>query len=90
MNNIKNIGIAKNILLKYTKIPKKVDIKKLKDEIYDSIDKKENLVDLCKNVVNENLNKDVSIHFCLVSVLHLANEKNLLIEGEGNFVTLEK
>ncbi|KAM0686102.1 hypothetical protein COBT_002679 [Conglomerata obtusa] len=88
MNNIKNISVAKRILLKYTRVPKKIDIKKLKEEIYERIEKEEELINLCGEVMNND--KEISLQFCLVSVLHLANEKNLKIIGDGHEFVLRK
>lgn len=90
LNNIKDIKIAKNILTNFTKVPKKVDISKLKQVIYDSLCEKNSLEKVCKDAIKNSKNKDVSIHYCLVSLLHLANEKNVKIENSGKEFVIKR
>ncbi|KAM0676772.1 hypothetical protein BDAP_002684 [Binucleata daphniae] len=90
LNNVKNLSVAKNILNNFTKVPKKVDIAKLKEEMYDSLQDTNNLETICKNAIVNSKNDDVSIHYCLVSLLHLANEKNVKIESTGKEFVIKK
>ncbi|WUR05080.1 condensin complex subunit 2 (CND2) [Vairimorpha necatrix] len=73
---------------------KKVDIKKLKNNILTDIktNKNSKLSDICKNVpkmYDAKEKKDISIHFCIVSLLHVANEKNLELVQMGNDVIIK-
>lgn len=80
-------------LLPFRRIPKKVDIKRLKENIFDSVKKahRTNLTSLFREMptfYDENEAKDISIHFCLVSLLHLANEKGIQLKHVGNNVEI--
>lgn len=86
--NVQSNELSRNLFKKCAKIQKRVDIKKLKDDIYKNIEDENtmNIVDVCDKLVGE----DVSIHYCIVSLLHLANEKNVLIEENGSEVKIKK
>ncbi|ORX96251.1 barren [Basidiobolus meristosporus CBS 931.73] len=90
--------------LNYAKTAKKVDVKKLKDNIWkelvtdestevpDSEDLEERKVEgtqrftdvmtNLKQVYPENKMQDISVSFCFICLLHLANEKNLEITSD--------
>ncbi|KAF5140303.1 condensin complex component cnd2 [Vairimorpha ceranae] len=73
---------------------KKVDIKKLKNNIISNLTKSKSskLSEICKNVPNmydTKEKKDISIHFCIVSLLHVANEKNLELIQKDNDIIIE-
>lgn len=71
-------------ILPYRKTQKRVDIKKLKDNIYNTVEKSQkstlsSLFHQIPKIYSENESKDISIHYCIISLLHLANERNLHI-----------
>lgn len=78
--------------LKYTKIAKKVDIKKLKDNVEKTIQtKKSSIMDIFNEIpkfypVKES--NDISIHYCLISLLHLANERGFDLQNQGNDIII--
>ncbi|KAJ3154952.1 hypothetical protein HDU86_004471 [Geranomyces michiganensis] len=101
---------VKAVPLSYARVAKKVDVKKLKDNIWRGLtsDSKEHRaepddddssgndtrvvagVKTLKEVVAtldtyypEKKRKDISVAFCFICVLHLANEKNLRVVGSG-------
>ncbi|KAK6089432.1 hypothetical protein P3W45_001569 [Vairimorpha bombi] len=81
----------KEVLLPFRREQKKVDIKKLKSNIITNIKNKKNskLSDLCKEVPKMydcKEGSDISIHFCIVSLLHIANERNLELVQRDNDV----
>jgi len=64
--------------MKFTKVAKRIDIKKLKENVGMSIQaQKLSLKEIYKDVSCRYSQKeagDISVHFCLISLLHLANE----------------
>lgn len=77
--------------LKFTKIAKKVDIKKLKENVEKTIEKKSTIKEVFEEIPKFYSNKeakDISIHFCLISLLHLANEKGLELKNEGDDIII--
>lgn len=76
------------IQLKFTRIPKRVDIRKLKEKVSELITKEtrtlSEIIARIPKVYEEKESKDISPHFCLISLLHLANEKGFEIENTGN------
>ncbi|PVU97553.1 hypothetical protein BB561_000483 [Smittium simulii] len=113
------LKVIKPLYLQYAKVPKKVDVKRLKDNIWRGISepKNEDLLEKCDNEdrsiekiqkANEFENNiisqpgehkfsdvlgelkksyttdklaDISVPFCFICLLHLANEKNLEIQS---------
>lgn len=77
----------------YRKIQKKVDISKLKDNILGVIEKGEKTFNgICKKIPDKygpSEAKDISIQTCFISLLHLANEKNILLNSEKNNLNVE-
>lgn len=83
------------VLLPFRREQKKVDIKKLKTNIITNIKNKKNykLSDICKEVpkmYDSKESKDISIHFYIVSLLHVANEKNLELVQKDNDILIKK
>lgn len=80
-------NLTKILISKYTKIPKKVDMHKLKENVFESINSNSfNLNEVVKSLdtkYNVNERKDISIHYCFISLLHLANEKGISLESDG-------
>lgn len=86
----------KFLRMNYAKVSKKVDIKKLKDVLWTELDEtpqgltsEDNSVKFTQVInnlpqfyKNEEL-KDISVQFCFICLLHLANEKNLIIKQEN-------
>lgn len=79
---------SSQINLKFTKVPKKVDIKKLKENVITLINNKCNrlsqIVDQIPGNYSEKEGKDISPHFCLISLLYLANEKGIELKSTGD------
>ncbi|KAG0438603.1 Condensin complex subunit 2 [Dictyocoela muelleri] len=75
------------------KIQKRVDISKLKANIFSFIElgeKKFN--DICKKIpqkYDSNEAKDISIQTCFISLLHLANEKNIFLMSKENELEID-
>ncbi|KAI8817548.1 condensin complex subunit 2/barren [Fimicolochytrium jonesii] len=102
---------TRTVALNYARVAKKVDVIKLKDNIWRELTVKGNGQDpleapvpetaqvegrhTFKNVVSglddvypEKKRKDISVAFCFICVLHLANEKNLRIDGNDKLSDL--
>lgn len=79
-------------ILRYTSTAKKVDIKLLKQNILKTInDKKVSISEIYKEIPNfysPNEASEISIHFCLVSLLHLANEEGFELINNGNDIII--
>lgn len=85
----------KNFALPYRKEQKKVDIKKLKFNINTRIKSKKNskLSEIYRDIpklYTEKEAKDISLHFCIVSLLHVANEQNLDLEIKDNDILIKE
>ncbi|CAG8645366.1 7975_t:CDS:10, partial [Ambispora leptoticha] len=97
----------KPAFVKYAKTAKRVDVKKLKDNIWktlaDSSDKTTlakpgdqaihekkftSIIENLKKIYPDRKMKDISVSFCFICLLHLANEKNLKIIGNENLSEL--
>ncbi|KAF0520509.1 condensin complex component Cnd2 [Gigaspora margarita] len=93
--------------IKYAKTAKRIDVKKLKENIWKtltdttenetySIDSTQevaqeveeqkftNVIENLKKIYPEKKMKDISVSFCFICLLHLANEKNLSISIEND------
>ncbi|CAG8525060.1 10758_t:CDS:10 [Ambispora gerdemannii] len=107
---------TKPAFVKYAKTAKRVDVKKLKDNIWktltDSTDKTiattstsvavpkpgdqvvhggkkfTSIIENLKKIYPDRKMKDISVSFCFICLLHLANEKNLKIIGDENLSEL--
>nr|XP_013180924.1 unnamed protein product [Papilio xuthus] len=78
-----------NVLLPYKPEQKKIDIKKLKENIFSTIQKSETvrLTEIYKEIpkmYTEKEGNNISIHFCIVSLLHLAHENDFELEETEN------
>lgn len=78
----------------FRKRAKKVDIKRLKDNILASVERKghTNLSSVLREVpsmYDEDESKEISIHLCIVSLLHLANEKGIRLKEVGNNIEID-
>ena len=85
--------------LNYARVAKRVDVAKLKSTLWNEfVDKskksennQKNRVNSFSNLINNLSNSypsealsDVSVPYCFICLLHLANEKNLEITADGN------
>lgn len=85
----------KNFVFPLRKEQKKVDIKKLKYNIKSRIESKKNskLSEIYRDIpkiYTEKEAKDISLHFCIVSLLHVANEQNLDLEIKDNDILIKE
>lgn len=82
---------ARNLFKKCAKIQKRVDIKKIKDMMYKNIETEHdtNLIDVYSKI-SGNKDDNVSLHYCIVSLLHLANEKNVKIVKNENNISVKR
>ncbi|RKP21405.1 barren [Rozella allomycis CSF55] len=89
--------LTKSLKMNYAKTSKKVDVKKLKENIWTEIETvpQNNTIDF-KNIVNglssfypEEKFRDISVPFCFICVLHLANENGLEIKGSSTLSELQ-
>jgi len=96
----------KKIEINYAKTAKKVDVKKLKENLWKKLavpevksgkevevvqGKKdfEQVIHTLADVYPDKKMKDISVPFCFICLLHLANEKNLRLENaKGSLTTL--
>ncbi|KAG2233163.1 hypothetical protein INT48_001656 [Thamnidium elegans] len=93
-----NLKKSKPLYVNYAKAAKRVDVKKLKDNLWRSLTlesehkegEKENVqgpqkftdvVHNLKRMYSPKTMRDISVPFCFICLLHLANEKDLSIEG---------
>lgn len=71
--------------LTFTKVAKKVDMKKLKENIEGNIKKATSMSSLFSSLRNNYEDKkelmDISKHFCLIGLLHVATEKGIHLEN---------
>ncbi|KAJ3270447.1 hypothetical protein HDV01_007807 [Terramyces sp. JEL0728] len=73
---------------------KRVDVQKLKENLWENIsDEKEaksftHMVSKLDQVYQPKQRRDISVAFCFICVLHLANENNLTIQGDSNMKEL--
>ncbi|KAL0095617.1 barren [Phycomyces blakesleeanus] len=93
---------AKPLYVNYARTAKRVDVKKLKDNIWKALTKPSkdisvsapeipdtlqevrrftDVVQDLKKMYTAKTMKDISVPFCFICLLHLANEKNLTISG---------
>ncbi|ADM11122.1 chromosome condensation complex Condensin subunit H [Encephalitozoon intestinalis ATCC 50506] len=72
------------------KTSKKINIKKLKDNVFDFVrEGSTSLLSIFKSVpkiYDSEESKDISMHLCFISLLHLANEKNIQLKDVGDDV----
>jgi condensin complex subunit 2 len=97
MDLIKAPEQAKKLMINYSKRSTRVDVKKLKESLWDNLkqeegDNEKGFAELIKEIqTNDNSKKEfheISVPFCFICVLHLANEKNLEISGNEDFSNL--
>lgn len=77
--------------LKFTRVAKRVDIKKLKENVFSLLSSKNSsLSDIFEKIpqfYGQKEAKEISPHLCLISILHLANEKGFNLSHEnGNIL----
>ncbi|KAM0671421.1 hypothetical protein OCOL_001537 [Ordospora colligata] len=75
----------------FRKAAKRVDIKKLKDNVFGCMKSKGciGLASIFKGVYsmyNDSECKDISVHLCFLSLLHLANERNVCLKSVNDDV----
>lgn len=85
--------LAKTLMAKYTKVPKKIDMHRLKENMYETIEKKQKDLDKIMKSLDQKYDiierKDISKHYCFISLLHLANEKGINLESDGKNVKIK-
>lgn len=80
------------MLLPFRKTAKRVDVKRLKENIFSSL--KTGHTDLASiyqslpRAYSEEESREISIHFCIVSLLHLANERNVQLSNTGSNIEI--
>lgn len=95
LKNIRNPRIINNLLLKYKKSSKKIDIKQLQQKVMMSVEehKVASLRTICSEVpmmYEKEESKAISVHYCILSLLFLAHENNLEINGLGLNLSVKK
>jgi condensin complex subunit 2 len=89
--------LTKTLKMNYAKTAKKVDVKRLKENLWKDYEEKQsqenvipfsNLVGGLDKVYQEDKLKEISVPFCFICLLHLANENNLEIKGVDNLQEL--
>lgn len=87
--DIPSQGIQRN-LIPFRKTYKKVNIKKLKDNVFDSVMMGNttlfSIFESVPKIYGDDESKDISMHLCFISLLHLANDKNIQLKSVGNDV----
>lgn len=89
--------ITKVLKMNYTKVAKRVDVKLLKENLWNELSQvkskpqkfSQTVSGLSNDYSPEKL-KDISVPFCFICLLHLANEKNLKIESNGGDLVVSK
>lgn len=80
--------------LKIARAPKRVDIKRLKDNISSAVKNEHcSLSAIHRDVVTAygaKEAKDISVHLCLISLLHLANENGFRLQENNNDILVIK
>ncbi|TPX69953.1 hypothetical protein SpCBS45565_g01987 [Spizellomyces sp. 'palustris'] len=98
---------VKAVPLNYARVAKKVDVKKLKENIWKELTLHQPSVQVQSNSLHvteatsftdivrglddfypEKKRKDISVAFCFICVLHLANEQNLKVVGNSDLCNL--
>lgn len=84
---------AKPLYVNYARQAKRVDVKKLKDNLWKALtnhtermngtQKFTDVVNNLKKMYSPKVMKDISVPFCFICLLHLANEKDLVIMGHN-------
>ncbi|KAI8846176.1 condensin complex subunit 2/barren [Chytridium lagenaria] len=84
----------------YARAPKRVDVKRLKENLWTNIrpsqtpqptplqNKFTDVVSTLNTRYEEKDLKDISVAFCFICLLHLANERNLSIKGDVDLIDL--
>lgn len=83
---------TKPLYVNYARTAKRVDVKKLKDNLWKVLTTSEeekvqgeqkftDIINDLKKMYSPKTMKDISIPFCFICLLHLANEKDLSIKG---------
>jgi condensin complex subunit 2 len=85
---------TKPLYVSYARTAKRVDVKKLKDNLWKALTEQEedkvhgtqkftDIVNSLKKMYPPTTMRDISVPFCFIVLLHLANEKDLSIQGMG-------
>lgn len=90
----KPTGQLGDLQLKFTRTPKRINIKQLKDRLSGLLGKDcckfSQIVQLLPETYASKEAKDISPHFCLISLLHLANEMELDIKPTAGDLVVSK
>ncbi|KCZ79368.1 hypothetical protein H312_03237 [Anncaliia algerae PRA339] len=86
--NVKNVSLSKKLHLKFTRTQKRVDIGLLQNKIFGFIKerKKTSLKEIYNSlpmIYNEKDFKDISLQYCMLSLLFSAQENNLTLHKEN-------
>lgn len=87
---------SKPLYVNYARTAKRVDVKKLKDNLWkvltnNNVEQEKvqgelkftDIVNNLKRLYSPKTMRDISVPFCFICLLHLANEKDLSISGMG-------
>lgn len=87
---------SKPLYVNYARTAKRVDVKKLKDNLWKVLTNNDlgeekvqgelkftDIVNNLKKLYSPKTMRDISVPFCFICLLHLANEKDLSITGMG-------
>lgn len=86
--NVRATEAARNLFKNCAKVQKPVDIKKIKELMYENIESNaKSFTELYANIMDKN---EISIQYYIVSLLHLANEKNVKIELNDENVCVKR
>ncbi|KAF7703852.1 Condensin complex subunit 2 [Cucumispora dikerogammari] len=89
-------ALTQILMSKYSKVPKKIDMHKLKENVYSSLGATvgsscnlKNILDCLDTKYNSTDRKDISVHYCFISLLHLVNERGISLESDGKNIQIK-
>lgn len=94
MKHVVSQKMSKSLFLRCRRIAKKVDIRKLQENVLRSVDRHKcvSLKTICRDVPAMYGKKDaenISVHYCVLSLLFLAHSNNLKINSSDNSIVVE-
>ncbi|RVD91156.1 chromosome condensation complex Condensin [Tubulinosema ratisbonensis] len=86
--NVKNVTLSKKLHLKFRRSQKRIDIGLLQNKIYSFIESKKQtslkeIFQSLPNFYSERECKDISMQYCMLSLLFLAQEKGIKLEKKN-------
>lgn len=94
--DFKPTGALKPVPLQFAKTAKKVDVSRLKTNLWTNLEQSVKTESKFTEIVKldqfyeEKQLSNISVAFCFICVLHLANENNLTITGGGSELIINK